>query len=135
MSFRKKKDLVIPSWELTSDEREKIWQMNDAYIAKVDGQIEMGQHLSRLSPWASYLYASTTLAQTGPSDMADYRRQLSKWLRMYQRSGEEPTGFVYHPLSFRNSLSFVLIDGLLLMMWNFLLFMGAFTAFLRYDVR
>ena len=34
-------------------DQENLWKMDDAYIANVDGQMELGQHLSRLSPLTS----------------------------------------------------------------------------------
>ena len=121
--------------------REDMWKMDDAYVAIVDKQVQMGQHLSRFSPLASYLYASTVLAQTGPSDMKDYRQQLSQWFReqtcmdwkFYWHGEYVP--FVYRLLTFGQGLSELFIDVILLLLWNLLLFMGANMVFLRYDVR
>lgn len=114
--------------------RERLWKMDDAYIATVDGQILWGRHLSRFSPLASYVYASTTLAQTGLDDYKDYRLKLSHWNRQRVREGYS-SEFVYQPLTLGQSLSEIGIDVVLLMVWNVLLFMSANVAFLRYDVR
>ena len=117
--------------ELT--EQEKL-RMNDAHVASVDSQMRMGQNISRLSPLGAYVYGATTLAQTGLSDYTDYRTELQYWNRKRLRQ-EEPGEFVYQPLSLRRSLSEMALDGVLLLLWNVLLFMGAHMAFLRYDVR
>jgi hypothetical protein len=94
----------------------------------------MGQHLARLSPLASYVYASTTLAQTGIADYQDYRRRVKQWVRESTREEERPE-FVHRSLTLDRSLSEISIDLLWLLLWNVLLFMGANLAFLRYDVR
>lgn len=114
--------------------KERLWKMDDAYIATVDAQIELGQHLSRLSPLASYIYASTALAQTGIPDMKDYRLKVSLWDRAQKRR-EEPTKFAYQSLTVQQSVSDVLPDMALLILWNALLFLCASIVFLRYDVR
>jgi ABC-type transport system involved in multi-copper enzyme maturation permease subunit len=124
----------------TGQNEEKMWKMDDAYIATVDGQIGMGQHLSRLSPLSSYIYASTTLAQTGISDMKDYRLRVSQWDRERRRRGDsgaqtQAYEFVHQTLPIQRSFSDIVIDVALLMLCNVLLFMSANMVFLRYDVR
>lgn len=120
---------------------------SDAYIATLDRQTRTGQHLARLSPVASYLYASTTLAQTGVYDYQDYRQWFFERIKEYSRIGKSVADreylleagrkgwYVYQPLSLRRSFSEISMDIALLMLWNVLLFMGANMAFLRYDVR
>ena len=119
----------------TEEQREQLWKMDDAYVATIDKQIEMGQHLARLSPTASYIYGSTALALTGIADYKDYRQQFSQWNRDAIRSRESRQPFVYQPLTIGKSLSKITFDVMLLVMWNLLLFMAANLAFLRYDVR
>jgi len=119
----------------TGQNEEKMWKMDDAYIATVDGQIEIGQHLSRLSPLSSYIYASTTLAQTGIADMKDYRLRVSQWDRERRRREEGSTEFVHQTLPIQRSLSDIFIDVALLVLWNILLFLCTNMVFLRYDVR
>ncbi len=132
LPFRKLKNrLEIDSDELREQER---LRMNDVHIASVDSQMRMGQNISRLSPLGAYVYGATTLAQTGLSDYRDYRTELQYWNRKRIRQ-EDPGEFVYQPLSLRRSLSEMALDGVLLLLWNVLLFMGAHMAFLRYDVR
>ena len=115
------------------EDQENLWKMDDAYIAKVDGQMELGHHLSRLSPLTSYVYTCTTLAQTGIPDGIDYRQAVSKWDRERRRG--HPTEFVHQTIALAQSLSEIFMDCVLLVLWNVLLFMGANMVFTRYDVR
>ena len=115
------------------EDQENLWKMDDAYIAKVDGQMELGHHLSRLSPLTSYVYTCTTLAQTGIPDGIDYRQAVSKWDRERRRG--HPTEFVHQPIALEQSLSEIFMDCVLLVLWNVLLLMGANMVFTRYDVR
>jgi ABC-type transport system involved in multi-copper enzyme maturation permease subunit len=119
-------------WE---QDRENLWKMDDAYIATVDGQIEIGQHLSRLSPLSSYIYASTTLTQTGIPDMKDYRLKVSQWDRERKRRREDSNEFAYQTLTIQQSFSDIFIDVALLMLWNVLLFMCANMVFLPWERR
>ena len=113
--------------------REPLWNMDDAYIATVDAQTRMGQTLSRVSPLASYIYASSTLAQTGIPDAQRFRRQVADWDRERRRGRYSPLSL--RPLSPAQSFLEMTTDLILLLSWNVLLFTGAHVAFLRYDVR
>ena len=124
-----------------AEDQERMWRLDDAYIAKVDGQMEFGQHLSRLSPLASYVYAATTLAQTGIPDALDYRRQIIDW---HRRLSREEWAFhwsgpyerlVHRFMSVEESVSKIGVDGGLLLLWIVLLFLCANMMFMRYDVR
>jgi len=113
--------------------REILWKMDDEYIAAVDAQIEMGQNLSRFSPFASYAYACSTLAQTGIPDAQNFRQQVAHWDRERRRGRISQLELL--PLRSEQSFPKVATDLILLLLWNILLFMGANVAFLRYDVR
>jgi ABC-type transport system involved in multi-copper enzyme maturation permease subunit len=113
--------------------REILWKLDDEYIATVDAQMGMGQHLSRLSPFASYVYASSTLAQTGISDAKNFRQQVAYWDRERRRG--RPTGLELPALRPEQSFQGITLDLILLLLWNVLLFLGANVAFLHYDVR
>jgi ABC-type transport system involved in multi-copper enzyme maturation permease subunit len=115
------------------DYREILWKMDDEYIAMVDAQMEMGQSLSRFSPFASYVYASSTLAQTGISDAQNFRQQVAHWDRERRRG--RITELALPPIRLEQSFPEIATDLILLLLWNVLLFMGANVAFLRYDVR
>ena len=133
---RKAKERVATRHEITEQERETLWKMDDAYITSVDKQIRLGQNLARFSPMASYVYASTTLAQTGIPDYVDYRKRVSKWIRDNIRKGVRPwPQFAHQSLSLDQGLSEIYVDLLGLLLWNVLLFMGANLVFLRYDAR
>ena len=133
---RRAKERVAIRHEITEQERETLWQMDDVYIASVDRQISMGQSFARFSPMASYVYASTTLAQTGIPDYLDYRRRVLQWARDNTRADKWPwSDFVHRNLSLDRSLAELYVDLLALTLWNVMLFMGANLAFLRYDAR
>jgi ABC-type transport system involved in multi-copper enzyme maturation permease subunit len=136
-----------PGRDITKQEREELWKADDAYITTIDRQTRMGQHLARFSPVASFLYATTTLAQTGVSDYQDYRQRFFKRVKEYSRQGNSVADrgplleavrkgiFAYQPVALQRSFSEISLDIVLLMLWSVLLFMGAHMAFLRYDVR
>ena len=132
---RQMKERVVTEHNITEEQREILWSMDDAYISKIDRQIELGKNLSRLSPLASYVYGSTTLAQTGIPDYQDYRRRLFAWLKRNARQEGRWSLFVHRPHPLVYSFSEVWMDLQLLLLWNVLLFMGANLAFHRYDVR
>ena len=135
---RQMKAQVVTEYNITEEQREILWSMDDTYISRVDRQIELGQNLARLSPLTSYVYSSTTLAHTGISDYQDHRRRLFAWVKRNTRQGGHRTQwsqFVHRPQTLARSFSEVWIDLQLLLLWNALLFMGANLAFHRYDVR
>ena len=132
---RQMKEKVVTEHDITEEQREILWSMDDTYIAKIDRQIALGKNLARLSPLASYVYGSTTLAQTGIPDYQDYRRRLFAWLKRSVRQEGQQSMFAHQPEPLRRSFAAVWIDLQLLLLWNFLLFMGANLAFHRYDVR
>jgi ABC-type transport system involved in multi-copper enzyme maturation permease subunit len=115
------------------DFQETLWKMDDEYIATVDAQMTMAKNLSRFSPFTSYVYASTTLAQTGITDAQNFRRQVADWDRERRRG--RPTELSLTPLQLEQSFLGMTHDLILLLSWNAILFMGAYVAFLRYDVR
>ncbi len=129
-----------------SDHHDKI---NDQFSKQLDGQIRLGQYLSRISPLSSFAYAASDLAGTGIQDrnrfldlLPEYRREITTF--GYQTyidanlnqtepniEGYPKFTFVESPLSDRIAW----VDILFLGMWNILFFMGAYLSFLRYDVK
>ena len=118
----------------------------------MDAQIRLAKQLSRISPLASFAYATTDLAGTGIRDrnrfmemLPDYRKQISvfgldRWV-LYD--GGEVEGdyniegypqFVYEESRLQDRIGGILIDILVLGIWNILFFMGAYFSFLRYDM-
>lgn len=135
---RRAKEMIATHHDITSEEREMLWNMDDDYIASIDKQIVTGQYLARVSPLASYIYASTTLAQTGIADYRDYRQSVKQWVRDNTRLGtrsDKWTKFIHRKFNFEQSLTEIGFDIFWLLLWNVCLFMGANLAFLRYDAR
>ena len=132
---RQMKEQVVTEHDITEERREILWSMDDTYISKLDRQIALGKNLSRLSPLASYVHGSTTLAQTGIPDYQEYRRRLFAWLKRNIRQEGQWSMFVHQPEPLGRSFAAVWIDLQLLLLWNVLLFMVANLAFHRYDVR
>ena len=129
-----------------SDHHDKI---NDQFSKQLDGQIRLGQYLSRISPLSSFAYAASDLAGTGIQDrnrfldlLPEYRREITTF--GYQTyidanlNQTEPNIEGYPKFTFAESpLSdrIAWVDILFLGMWNILFFMGAYLSFLRYDVK
>ena len=124
---------------------EACWKVDDRYIAMVNKQTDLTQQLSRISPLAAYTYAATTIARTGVDESKRYKRAVIEWDRNVRRTAmtqhigayewEEEVPFVYRELSLAEGLNAVQVDVMLLVLWNVLLLMAAYVAFLRYDVR
>jgi hypothetical protein len=128
------------------DQQDKI---DDQFLKQMDGQIRLGQYLSRLSPLSCFAYAASDLAGAGIADHHRFRELLPEYRRQITRFGfatrveaalndswDERTIEGYprfqhqeRPLADRVSW----IDILFLGIWNVLFFMGAYLSFLRYD--
>ena len=129
-----------------SDHHDKI---NDQFRKQLDGQIRLGQYLSRISPLSSFAYAASDLAGTGIQDrnrfldlLPAYRREITTFgYQIYIEANLNQTDlniegypqftFAESPISDRIAW----VDILFLGMWNILFFMGAYLSFLRYDVK
>lgn len=132
----------------------KMRKLEQFYVERLQVQIELTQNLARLSPSASYLFAATRLAGTGPvlagyfdQAMARYQHEYGRfrsglyhatignnpqdgdWLR----SEDMPRFFITLEKA-TDSLDAALFDILLLLVFNALFFMLAYAFFLRYDV-
>lgn len=142
------------SERIRRDAEGKMRKLDQFYSERLQVQIELTQNLARLSPSASFLFAATRLAGTGPV-LAEYfdqamtryqhehrrfRRELyavtigddrreSDWLR-----AEDLPRFSVALEQVADSLAAALFDVLLLLVFNVLFFMLAYTFFLRYDV-
>ena len=135
-------------------------KLEDFYSDRMRRQISWSQNLARISPSASYLFAATRLAGTGPnlfrqfqSALDQFREAQQDYRRDLQRSGVVEWGRsgprVNDPDWFRpddlprftmseegvlEALNLAFTDILLLAVYNVLFFMLAFVSFLRYDV-
>ena len=139
---------------IRSDVAGKMRKLEQFYVERLQVQIELTQNLARLSPSASYLFAATRLAGTGPvlagyfdQSMARYQDEYGRFRReLYHatignnpqdgdwlRSEDMPRFFVTLEKA-TDSLDAALFDILLLLVFNALFFMLAYAFFLRYDV-
>ncbi len=129
------------------DHQDKI---NDQFLKQLDGQIRLGQYLSRISPLSSFAYAASDLAGTGIADrnrflklLPEYRREITTFgfqTRIDASLNDEDSRTIegYPKFIFEESVlgdRIAWIDILFLGMWNILFFMGAYLSFLRYDVK
>ncbi len=132
----------------------KMRKLEQFYVERLQVQIELTQNLARLSPSASFLFAATRLAGTGPvlagyfdQSMARYQDEYGRFRReLYHatignnpqdgdwlRSEDVPRFFITLE-KVADSLDAALFDILLLLVFNALFFMLAYAFFLRYDV-
>jgi len=139
---------------IRSDVAGKMRKLEQFYVERLQVQIELTQNLARLSPSASYLFAATRLAGTGPvlagyfdQSMARYQDEYGRFRReLYHatignnpqdgdwlRSEDMPRFFITLE-KVADSLDAALFDVLLLLVFNALFFMLAYAFFLRYDV-
>ncbi|MFA6108470.1 MAG: hypothetical protein WDA75_06845, partial [Candidatus Latescibacterota bacterium] len=139
-------------------------KLEEFYQDRLASQVSMTQNLARLSPSASFLFAATGLAGTGPflsrqfvaareRYQKAYQEQQSSMFRTLYQSGraqfangrmevkdrdwfkpDELPRFAMVAESLGDSLSLALFDVLLLAVANVVFFLLAFVFFLRYDV-
>jgi ABC-type transport system involved in multi-copper enzyme maturation permease subunit len=125
-------------------------KINDQFLKQLDGQIRLGQYLSRISPLSSFVYAASDLAGTGIKNrhrflelLPEYRREITTFgfqTRIDANLNESDDRSIegYPKFVFKESVlgdRIAWIDILFLGMWNILFFMGAYLSFLRYDVK
>jgi ABC-type transport system involved in multi-copper enzyme maturation permease subunit len=146
------------SERIQKDGEKKKRKLEEFYQDKMSRQIAYSKNLARLSPSASYLFAATRLAGTGPNLFDYFQKALerfhqgheefrqSMWsMREWSESGpqiKDPDWFDPENLprfdmfaeSLTDSFDAALFDILLLAVFNVLFFMLSYTIFLRYDV-
>jgi len=140
-----------------SDRRRNM--LEDFYQDKLSFQTHVSQNLARLSPSASYLFAVTRLAGTGPTLAEDFvradqrfRESVEEYMNHMYREGVDwgPQGpIVKDPEWFNieeiprfkmleegldDSLDAAMTDLLLLAIYNVVFLMASYLFFLRYDV-
>jgi ABC-type transport system involved in multi-copper enzyme maturation permease subunit len=128
---------------------------------RVQEQITLAKDLARVSPTACYMFAASDLSRTGIGSFSRYQRYVI-WYRhlfnetkdhlMEQAQEEAEDGrwwnaevsekdlklfprFKPLEITFAESIGIVLIDAALLVAFNIVFFLAAYTAFLRYDAR
>ncbi len=126
---------------------------------RIETHVTISRSLSRLSPAACFTYAATEILGTGVDDYGDFVDAVERYavsLREYYREKSEelerspPPGggrwsakfdirdipqFEFEPVPVATAVSRALFDLLVLAMTFVVFFLGAWIAFLRYDVR
>ncbi len=129
---RMDENLVSPD-----EERPKLWdeawkrinaeqkRVDDLRRQKLRRRVSVTRHIARISPSSSYVFATTEFAGTGIEDRQSYEDLAEKSREQANNSGK----------SLSESLGAALPDIALLLIINIALFMCAYVAFMRYDVR
>lgn len=139
--------------ELEDEGKRRKDKLDKFYQDKLEGQMNISKVLSRISPSASFVYAATTLSQTGISqhnifhsaykrfqhDFKDYGDKSRKDMRAKKLKEdwlhpEELPKLEMRPTSLREDFQTILFDLLLLVVYTVIFFMGGYLGFLRYDV-
>ncbi len=138
-------------------------RLNEDRANRQAEQERLALTIARLSPSAVFSLAATSLAGTSLDLKDHFRREATAYQSVYasfmkektgmipggrmmmriQVGGEEPKpinptempAFVYHPLQLSDVLSGSMINMGILIVFNILFLIGAYVAFLRYDVR
>ena len=110
------------SWKRIKAEHKKL---DDEHKLKLRHLVSVTKDISRISPSSSYVFAVTTLARTGIEDRQSYDDIAEKDAEEANRNRKD----------LAESIKVALPDIALLLIINVLLFMGAYVAFMRYDVR
>ncbi len=154
LSYGKKAEDMREKIEQEGDNRKK--KLDQFYQDKLNAQIELSKNLSRISPSASFTYATTDLAHTGIGLFTSFKRGYNRfedefgtwaneWDDTYHNNDEKypdenwlqadtlPT-FKMHKQRLDDAIEAALMDILLLLVFNVLFFMLSYLLFLRYDV-
>lgn len=157
-SHRSRGDLI--SWETFEKDVERQTEiLEEFYREKLNSQTSITQNLARLSPSASYLFATTRLAGTGATlaehfdkaerrfrkDAEDFNSKAQQGVAEWGRRGpvmkdpdwfniENVPRFEMFEERLSDSLDAVMTDILLLIIYNVVFFMTSYLFFLRYDV-
>jgi len=144
---------------LADEARERVYM---DYLARMLAQARIGRDLTRISPAAVYRYGMEALAGSGLEHFARFLEQGKRYreglkdflLEKYPASPEHPfsreignkaraVSVVFEEIpQFQDRLrgvvegvQDVMFDGLLLVLWGMVAFVGAYASFLRCDVR
>ena len=154
LSYGKKAEDMREKIEQEGGNRKK--KLDQFYQDKLNAQIELSKNLSRISPSASFTYATTDLAHTGIGLYTSFKRGYNRfedefatwaneWDDSYHNNDEKypdenwlqadtlPT-FKMHHQRLDDAIEAALMDILLLLVFNVLFFMLSYLFFLRYDV-
>lgn len=143
--------------ELQRDIEREQHLLDTFYQDKIRAQVALTQNLARISPSASFLFAVTRLAGTGPQYAQEFHQAWARLQRDHQqyrqdlqdqivwthegRQPKDPDWFSKEEVprlrlaeeSLRDRFSAASFDLLLLVVFNILFFMLCYLFFLRYD--
>jgi ABC-type transport system involved in multi-copper enzyme maturation permease subunit len=119
---KERQKLRDESWKRVNEEHKKL---DDDRKLKLRHLVSVTKDISRISPSSSYVFAVTTLARTGIEDRQSYDDIAEKDAEEANRNRKD----------LAESIKVALPDIALLLIINVLLFMGAYVAFMHYDVR
>lgn len=147
-------DVELKTVKFLAQEQEKL---NNEFLNGLTHQTLMGQHVSRLSPFSSFMYVILAAAGEDAGNERVIRKQLVEYkdrladygFKKRREQNEERLKGNKNPdyscvdyprfqmpvLSLSHSLGAVALDVALLLVWNVVFFMGAYMSFLRYDAR
>ena len=150
LGYGKKAEEMRERIEQEGENRKR--KLDHFYQEKLRTQIELSKNLSRLSPSASFTYASTDLANTGVVLFANFKRSVKRYEDAFREWGEDwhdkfhdnelsdnwfrmdqIPSLTMLPSHLDDTIDAVLLDILLLVVFNVVFFMLSYTFFLRYD--
>jgi ABC-type transport system involved in multi-copper enzyme maturation permease subunit len=151
LGYGKKAEEMRERIEQDGENRKR--KLDHFYQEKLKSQIELSKNISRLSPSASFTYASSDLANTGVVLFADFKRNVQRYEKGFRDWADDwhdkfhddelsDNWFQMEQIPALNNVSShlddtvdaVLMDILLMVVFNVLFFMLSYAFFLRYDV-
>jgi len=115
-----------------------IEQIENAYRNKLDQYVEASKKVCRLSPAASFVYFSSTIVGSGFEDERVLKHAILRYRDEALTGDKYKSGEVHFScrgLTLSESLSYVFLDLILMLLFGALCFTVAYLLFLRYDVR
>jgi hypothetical protein len=139
-------------------------KLNEDRTNRQNVQQQLAFNLARVSPATTFSLLATTLSGTSLQLKEKFRNEATSYQQAYANfikaktglvpggrmmvfrmevNGEKPKQidpyempvFEYHPFTLNDVFSSSMIDFGLLVVFNLLFFIGAYVAFIRYDVR
>ncbi len=147
-------DVQLKTSRFMTQEQEKL---DNNFLNAINRQTLMGQHVSRLSPFSSFMYVLLAAGGEDAGNERVLRKQLIEYKGRiadygFKKEGEQLEAqlkgeknpkyscsdyprFQMPVMTMPHLLGGVVLDVALLLIWNAVFFMGAYMSFLRYDAR
>lgn len=114
---------------------EKFRKLSMDFRNKLFAYTSLAKLLNRVTPTGAFILFSTNLAKYGLDDEHEFRKAIFQYVQDYQSNPTEKTAFSFKGSTLTQSLQNGIYDLFSLLFFAVLFYLGAFTAFLRYDVR